>query len=76
MYFDMSGNTTVDRVGSKTATVKTTGHEKQHFTIVLACQANEKHFVQWLSSKRKDISKESFPPSVIAKVHSKGWINE
>ena len=40
MYFDMPGNTTVDKVGSKTVTVKTTGHERQHFTAVLACQAD------------------------------------
>lgn len=32
MYFDLSGNMTIDRVGNKTITVKTTGHKKQHFS--------------------------------------------
>ena len=35
MYFDMPGNKTVDFKGSKSVSIKTTGHEKQHFTVVL-----------------------------------------
>ena len=72
MYFDMPGNTTVDKVGSKTVSVKTTGHERQHFTVVLACQANGKKIRPLVIFKRKNIPKETFPPGVVVKVHPKG----
>ena len=75
MYFDMPGNTTVDKVGSKTVSVKTTGYERQHFTVVLACQADGKKIRPMVIFKRKNMPKETFPPGVV-KVHSKGWIDE
>ena len=40
MFFDIIGNRTVNQKGEKTVLVKTTGHEKQHFTVVLACMAD------------------------------------
>ena len=36
MCFDMVPSRSVDHVGTKTVMVKTTGHEKSHFTCVLA----------------------------------------
>ena len=60
MYFDMPGNTTVDKVGRKTVSVKTTGHERQHFTVVLACQANGKKIRPLVIFKRKNMPKETF----------------
>ena len=76
MYFDMPGNTTVDKVGSKTVTVKTTGHERQHFTVVIACQADGKNIRPMVIFKRKNMPKETFPPGVVVKVHPKGWMDE
>jgi hypothetical protein len=35
MTFDLPGNRTVHAKGEKTVLVKTTGHEKTHFTVVL-----------------------------------------
>ena len=40
MYFDMSGNTTIDKKGTKTISVRTTGAEKRHLTVVLAATAD------------------------------------
>lgn len=40
MYFDMPGNKTIDTKGKKTISIRTTGQEKQHFTVVLACTAD------------------------------------
>lgn len=76
MYFDMPGNTTVDKVGTKTVTVKTTGHEKQHFTVVLACRADGKKLLPMVIFKRKNMPKETFVPGVVVKVHPKGWMDE
>ena len=35
--FDMPPSRTVNSVGEKTIMIKTTGNEKTHFTVVLAC---------------------------------------
>ena len=40
MNFDMPPNRTVNSKGSKTVLIKTTGHEKTRFTVVLACMAD------------------------------------
>ena len=40
MTFDMPLDRTVDAIGNKTILVKTSGHEKIHFTVVLACLAD------------------------------------
>ena len=40
MTFDMPGNRTVVGIDEKTIIVKTTGHEKIHFTVILSCLAD------------------------------------
>ena len=42
MTFDLPSNRTVDSSGGKTILVKTTGHGKTHFTVILACMADGK----------------------------------
>jgi hypothetical protein len=76
MYFDMPGNSTVDTVGSKTVSIRTSGNEKQHFTVVLACQADGKKLRPMVIFKRKNMPKETFPPGVSVQVHPKGWMDE
>ena len=76
MYFDMPGNTTVDFSGNKTISIKTTGHEKQHFTVVLACLADGTKLKPMVIFKRKTMPKDKFPSGVLVKVQEKGWMNE
>ena len=40
VFFDLPSNRTVDYVGSKTVTIRTTGHDITHFTAVLGCMAD------------------------------------
>ena len=40
VWFDMPTSKTVDSVGAKTVLLKTTGHGKTRFTVVLACLAD------------------------------------
>ncbi len=40
MFFDMPGVKTVSVIGEKTVFVRTTGHEKTHFTVVVCCLAD------------------------------------
>ena len=39
MYFSMSGNTIIDKKGTKSISVRTIGAEKRHLTVVLAVGA-------------------------------------
>jgi hypothetical protein len=39
MYFDMSRGLTVNKKGEKTVHIKSTGNEKNRFTVVLTCAA-------------------------------------
>ena len=73
MYFDMPGNSKVDMVGSKTATVRTSEHEKQHFTVVLACQADGKKLNPMVIFKRKNLSKKNFKSDIVVQVYPKCW---
>ena len=38
--FDVLSNTTVDRKGKQSVPLKSTGHEKQHFTMILSSKAD------------------------------------
>lgn len=77
MFFDMLSNRTVDRIGAKTVYVRTTGHEKTHFTAVLCCLANGTKLPPMIIFKRKSIPKgEKFPNGIIVHCHPKGWMDE
>src|SRR6218665_1265677 len=77
MTFDLPSNRTVDSSGAKTILVKTTGHEKTHFTVVLACMADGKKLKPVVIFKRKTLPKGvKFTPGVIVQAHPKGWMDE
>ena len=76
VWFDMPSNSTVHKAGEKTIFVKTTGHEKSHFTVVLSCMANGKKLMPMVIFKRKLMPKEKFPKGIIVHVHPKGWMDE
>ena len=40
VWFDMVSPTTIDARGTKSVSLKTTGHEKSHLTVVLAAKAD------------------------------------
>ncbi|KAG7165833.1 Pogo transposable element-like 4 [Homarus americanus] len=61
MNFDMISNRTVETKGSKTILVKTTGHEKAHFTAVLSCMADGTKLKPMIIFKRKTMPKVKFP---------------
>ena len=77
MCFDMVPSRSVDHVGTKTVMVKTTGHEKSHFTCVLAVTADGIKLAPYVIFKRKTIPKSlKFVPGVIVRAHPKGWMDE
>ena len=76
MNFDMPPNRTVNSKGSKTVLIKTTGHEKTRFTVVLACMAHGTKLKPMVVFKRKTMPKLKFPAGVVVHVHPKGWMDE
>ena len=77
MTFDLPGNRTVHAKGEKTVLVKTTGHEKTHFTEVLICIAEGTKLKPLIIFKRKTLPKDAkFPPGVIVRAQQKGWMDE
>ena len=73
---DMVGNNTVDKVGKKTILLKTTGHEKCRYTVVLACMADGTKLPPMLIFKRKTLPKVKWPKGVVVHAHPKGWMDE
>lgn len=76
LTFDVPSNRTVDLKGAKTITVKTSGHEKTHYTVVLSCCADGTKLPPMLIFKRKTFPKDAIPRGVVVHVHEKGWMND
>ncbi|KAG8235759.1 hypothetical protein J437_LFUL015380 [Ladona fulva] len=53
LTFDVPSNKTVSVKGSRSITIKTTGHEKTHYTVVLACCADGTKLPPFLIFNRK-----------------------
>lgn len=75
-FFDMLSNKTVDTKGRKTILVKSTGHEKTKFTVVLSCLADGTKLKPMVIFKRKTMPKMTFPSDVLVHVHENGWMDE
>jgi hypothetical protein len=76
VFFDMPANTTVDRKGSKSVLVKTTGHEKLRITVMLSVLADGKKLTLFVILRRKNLPKEKLPTGIIFKYNEKGWMME
>ncbi|KAG7166740.1 Pogo transposable element-like 1 [Homarus americanus] len=78
MNFDMISNRTVEAKGSKIILVKTTGHEKARFTVVLSCMTDGTKLKSMIIFKRKTMPKVKFPAGVYryVHVHENGWMGE
>jgi len=66
----------VDLKGAKTVSVKTTGVEKQYFTVILSCLADGTKLKPAIVLKRKTMPKEKLPAGVVVYVQPKGWVDE
>lgn len=77
MTFDLPENFTVDKKGEKTIHVKTTGHEKTRFTVVLTCLANGNKLPPMIVFKRKTLPKgAAFPSGVLVRAQENGWMDD
>ena len=76
LTFDMPMNRTVDKKGSSTISIKTTGHEKASFTLVLSVTAAGTKLPPMIIFKRKTQPKEKFPKGIVIHVNEKGWMDK
>ncbi|KAL1470208.1 hypothetical protein MTO96_040572 [Rhipicephalus appendiculatus] len=76
LTFDIPMGRTVAQKGEKSVLLRTTGHEKSHFTVVLACCADGTKLPPMLVFKRKTLPNDSFPSGVIIQANEKGWMDE
>jgi len=73
--FDVPSNKTVGVKGAKKIMKKTSGNEKTHYTVLLACCADGTKLPPLLIFKRKMLRKDVTPHGIYVHVHSKGWMD-
>ncbi|KAL1437292.1 hypothetical protein MTO96_001358 [Rhipicephalus appendiculatus] len=71
LTFDILVGRTVTEKGEKTVTLRTTGHERSHFTVVRACCTDRTKLPPMVIFKRKTMPKESFPPGTVIETNKK-----
>ena len=76
MCFDMPHSSTLHKKGEKTVLLRTTGHDKDHFTVVLACTADGGKLPPMVIFRRKTFPKDKFTSGVVIHNHVKGWMDE
>jgi len=75
MSFDIPPTRSVAPVGTKTIGISTTGHERNNFTVVLACTASGVKLKPMVIFKRVTMPRVKFPAGVVVVVNKKGWMN-
>ena len=77
LRFDLPPTTTVAPKGSKTVSINTTSHEKDRFTVMLACTADGGKLPPYVIFKRKTLPKGvQWPRGVIVRCQSHGWMDQ
>ena len=76
LTFDLPLTRTVNKTGASSVMLKTTGHERTHFTCVLACTASGQKLPPMVIFKRITMPKEQLPTGIVVKVNAKGWMME
>lgn len=75
IWVDMPGTTTIEKVGTKTVTMKSTGHEKSRLTVMLAAKADGTKLSPVVLFKGVRPPKV-IPSGIIVKMTPNAWANE
>uniref|UniRef100_A0A8C4RS32 HTH CENPB-type domain-containing protein n=1 Tax=Erpetoichthys calabaricus TaxID=27687 RepID=A0A8C4RS32_ERPCA len=76
LTFDLPSENTVNIKGARTITMRSTGNEKNRFTVMLGCMADGAKLPPYVVFKRKTMPKDKFPSGVIVRMQEQGWFNE
>ena len=74
--FDLPNSYTLEKRGSNTINIKTTGYERSMFTVMLGCMADRSKLLPVIIFKLKNKPRENFPDDVFIRTNAKGWVNE
>ena len=77
LWLDMPGETTVTHTGDRSVPIRSTGHEKGRFTVVLAAMADGRKLNPFVVFKGvRPIAELDRESGVIVAYSKNGWINE
>ena len=76
LSFNLPNNTTIDNCGANTVSIRTCGHEKSCFTVVLTCLADGTKLPPVIIFKLVNVPRQVFPAGVYVRTNPKGWMNE
>ena len=77
LWMDMPGETTVTHTGDRSVPIRTTGHDKARFTVVLAAMADGRKLHPYVVFKRvRQIAELDREPGIIVAYSKNGWMNE
>ena len=77
LTFDIVTNSTVEEKGIKSVPVLTTRHDKDRFTVMLACLGDRTKLPPYVVFKWKTLWKKmTFPHGLVVRCQEKGWMNE
>ena len=77
LTFDMPADSAIDFSSISSISIKTTGHEKNRFTVMLACMADSTKLKPYIIFKRKTAPKNvEFLTGIVVKFQQKGWMDD
>ena len=77
LWLDVPGDTTVARVGDRSVSVRTTGHDKGCFTVILAAMADGRKLKPFVVFEGvRPIAELSKVTGVVVCLSRNGWMNE
>ncbi|CAG8627158.1 3193_t:CDS:2, partial [Diversispora eburnea] len=68
-------NMTVEETGSRTVSIRTTGHEKSNFTVVLSCMVDGTKLPPLIIFKLVNVPRQTFPSRVVVRANREGYMN-
>ncbi len=78
-WFDMPSDTTVHLAGSRSVAMKTTGHEKNHYTVVLTAKGDGTKLKPLVVFKGKGtclLKALTILPGIVVRFSDNGWMND
>ena len=78
-WMDIPSDTTIHFSGARSVSVKTTGHEKNHFTVVLTAKADGtkiKPFVVFKGKGTRLLKALTTIPGLVVRFSDNGWMND
>ena len=78
-WMDMPSDTTVAVTGSRSVPLKTSGHEKNHFTVILTAKADGTKMKPYVVFKGKGtqlIKDLQNIPGIVVRFSANGWMND